>query len=106
MNTDATIEHFKQISMPPGDGCISLPETPTSGYRWNLESTSGGVSMIGDDFSVSQNDSGAKRKLGGGGVRTFHVHVDAAGVYDLRFVRKRAWEDSFIEERTVRLKVA
>jgi predicted secreted protein len=102
MNTNACVE---QISMVPGDGWIALPEIPTSGYRWNLVHVPRGVDVVGDDFTLKSGHSGAQPKLGGGGIRSFRVHVDDAGVYELQFVRKRAWEAKPIEERTVRLNV-
>ena len=101
-NTNACVE---QISMVPGDGWIALPEIPTSGYRWNLVQVPRGVDVVGDEFSLTPSHSGGPPKLGGGGTRSFRVHVGDTGVYELRFVRKRAWETKPIEERTVRLNV-
>ena len=103
MNASASIE---EISMAPGDGSISLTETPMSGHRWILVDVPRGVTVLGDEFTVNSSGAGTAPKMGEGGTRTFRIHVDAAGVYNLRFVRKRAWESKPVEERVIRLNVA
>src|SRR5262249_41367342 len=87
----ATGPYREEISMTPGDGSIARPETPASGYRWTLTKIPRGVAMLDDYFTVGSIDPSVPRKFGDGGTRIFRVHVDAEGVYSLRFVRKRPW---------------
>jgi predicted secreted protein len=103
MNASAAIE---EISMAPGDGCISLSETPMSGHRWSLVDVPREVTVLGDEFILNSSDADGPPKIGEGGVRTYRIHVDTPGVYNLRFVRKRAWEARPVEERIIRLNVA
>lgn len=45
--------------------------------------------------------SSAPTLAGGGGIRTFHVHLRGLTTLDLAFVLRRAWESHGIERRVV-----
>jgi len=85
-----------QVAEPDGSACIALPESPTTGYRWELEDP-------GQDVHVERSDfvSSAPALAGGGGTRTFHVHLRGLPALELAFVLRRAWESHCIERRIV-----
>jgi inhibitor of cysteine peptidase len=73
----------------PGDNVvIRLDETPTSGYRWAVDSFDGSVlETAGDEFTPA-----AESMLGGGGIREFRFRVVGPGDGRLKLTRRRAWE--------------
>lgn len=79
----------------PGDLVIvRLDETPTSGYRWELDSHDPAVLQPdGDDYDPPPGDT-----LGGGGTRKFRFKVIRSGTSPLKLIRRRPWDaDSEVE---------
>jgi inhibitor of cysteine peptidase len=76
-------------SASPGDlVVIGLDETPTSGYRWEVDEFDPAVLRpAGDDFRPA---SGAG--IGGGGVREFRFTVVGPRRGAVRLALRRAWE--------------
>lgn len=66
---------------------VALPENPTTGYRWRVDSPSGPLALVADDFAVDRA-AGA----GAAGVRTFTFRAAAAGRASLRLSLCREWE--------------
>lgn len=65
---------------------ISLPETPTSGYRWALDAYDPQVLRLdGDEFSP------AGAGLGAGGARRFRFVAVGPGTTPVRLARRREW---------------
>jgi inhibitor of cysteine peptidase len=66
---------------------VSLDESPTSGYRWDLEHLPEVLAPVGSEFIEAPGGG-----LGGGGTRVlrFEARSDGGGVLALR--RWRSWE--------------
>lgn len=67
---------------------LRLPENPTTGYRWEVESLDN--SILGppaSDFWPSGEPS-----VGTGGTRIFTFEARSPGVTLLRLILKRSWE--------------
>ncbi len=90
-----------EVLATTGDLQVELAETPTSGYRWEVEGAAPGVEQLGDDYRESPGELVA----GGSGIRTFRLHAPAAGSFELAFVLRRPWESEPLERRHVRLVV-
>lgn len=76
-------------SAAPGDVVVvRLGETPTSGYRWEVESVDSAVlEPVGDDYTPPSDST-----LGGDGVHAFSFRVVAPGDGALKLVLRRSWE--------------
>ena len=67
---------------------IRLAETPTSGYRWQLDEYDPAVLRpAGDEFVPA-----ADARTGGGGIREFRFDVVGAASSDVSLDLRRAWE--------------
>ena len=67
---------------------IELPENPTTGFRWQVETVDAAVlRLAATDFQPS-----ASAAIGGGGLGVFHFDVIGSGSADLRLELKRSWE--------------
>ncbi len=69
---------------------LTLNENPTTGYVWNLTTTSG-LRIVSDNF-VS-DDPGATRS-GAGGVHHWQIAAIAAGLQEIRGVYAQPWNNS------------
>src|SRR5947209_6040062 len=78
---------------------VTLPETPTTGYRWQAEVDSAALRTLDDQSEQQAMPRGAP------GTRTFSFEPVAAGETVLRLVKKRSWEATAAEEYTVILSV-
>ena len=82
---------------------LSLPENPTTGFRWQLDDLAGHILESGESmFEPRSNAAGAA------GVRLFHFKVIGEGETKVRAKHWRQWEgDSSVTERfEVTVKVA
>ena len=69
---------------------VSLPSNPTTGYRWALQDSAGGVlRSLGPEVYTS-SDNG--QLLGSGGQSTWRFQVFAAGSGRLRLTSQQPWE--------------
>jgi inhibitor of cysteine peptidase len=66
---------------------IELDEAPTTGYKWELETGPAFMQVLGDKFEVS-----ASPGIGGGGKRSFILHISKPGKYTLKATLRRPWE--------------
>src|SRR5215813_1107821 len=76
---------------------LKLPESPTTGYRWELENGNDAVSILKTGY---EQDPSAER-VGGGGVRTFHLQIMRPLPLKLSFGLRRQWEAEPVERRIV-----
>jgi len=67
---------------------LTLPETPTSGYRWTIERLDAGVLELVDD-AYSPPEPGL---LGGKGEHRWTFRVVGPGSTPLRLELKRIWD--------------
>ena len=85
LNAD-NAQHTVEIS--PGEEInLALDENPTTGFRWTVESVSGGLSVLGSDF-----DAPSDSRRGAGGRRTVRLRAGdgGAGELQLRYDRPGA----------------
>lgn len=84
---------------PKGSACFSLPESPTTGYRWELEDSSKSAHLVSSTFV----QTGGKT-VGGGGTRILCVDLRGLERVELAFVLRRMWESEPIERRALTVK--
>lgn len=77
---------------------IQLPESPTTGYRWELEGENDRARI---DSSVFEEIPYAERLAGGGGMRLFRLDLSDTEPLRLSFVLRRQWDTEPIERRSV-----
>jgi len=82
-------DNEKALSVASGETLvINLPENPTTGYRWQLDSLDSRlIDVAGDSYIPSQG-----AKIGGGGTRTFTLHALSSGTVRISLKLKREWE--------------
>jgi inhibitor of cysteine peptidase len=85
------------IEMPVGETLrVQLPENPTTGYRWHLQT---GVTpmlrLVQDSFEASGS------ALGGTGLRCWSFAADHAGSIELRMELRRSWQPQPVNSFTV-----
>ena len=95
----------KALTVNPGDVVsISLPETPTSGFRWAVDSSDPDILEPLDSEWHESVDTGG---LGSGGERRLRFKVRQPGTTQLKLKRWREWEGdrSVVERFDTNLKV-
>lgn len=71
----------------PGDSLfVSLPENPSTGYRWDLTAT-GIVDLVRSSYRPPD-----ARLIGAPGTRTWHFVVQRTGEGEISAVYRRPWE--------------
>jgi inhibitor of cysteine peptidase len=79
---------------------VRLPESPTTGYRWEPDELGAGLLLVEDRFE------GATTPRGSGGERVLVFRAVATGPAALRLVNRRRWaSDAPAEEFSVRFEV-
>lgn len=69
---------------------VSLPSNPTTGYRWAIQDSAGGVlRSLGPEVYTSSDDG---QLLGSGGQSTWRFEAFAAGNGRLRLTSQQPWE--------------
>jgi inhibitor of cysteine peptidase len=77
------------LNVTSGDAFdVRLPENPTTGYRWTVDSTDETVLRL----DASPFESGGEAGVGGGGTRVLRFSVIGAGSATLRLKLWREWE--------------
>lgn len=83
-------DHGKTVEVPLGESItIRLPENPTTGYRWAVDSITQSHLTIDEGHFVPAAGSG----VGGGGYREMVVHTKQEGVGEVRLKLRQPWED-------------
>lgn len=82
-----------RVSASAGDFIVvRLSESPTTGHRWEVES-SGGLELSNDSFSGSSGAPGA------GGERVFRFAAVTPGLASIKATLRRAWETGIPGQR-------
>ena len=68
---------------------LTLPSNPTTGYRWAIQDSAGGVLRGLGHEVYSSTESGV---IGGGGQSTWRFQAFAAGQGRLRLTSQQPWE--------------
>ena len=68
---------------------LTLPSNPTTGYRWAIQDSAGGVLRALSPEVYSSSESGV---IGGGGQSTWRFQAFAAGQGRLRLTSQQPWE--------------
>ena len=79
---------------------IELPETPSTGYRWELENADTAVAVAESRFDQPRSETG---RVGGAGARHFRLRMIQKPPFTISFVLRRQWEAAPIERRTVEI---
>ncbi len=93
----------RRVRAERGEVDVELPETPSSGYRWELAFSSwapAGVAVT-DEFRASSARDDEQRVAGGSGLRVFSFHGLPPGEHRLEFHLTRSWEHDPLETRIV-----
>jgi inhibitor of cysteine peptidase len=77
---------------------VALPESPTTGYRWELEDDGQAVRILSARYDEEPDPV---RTAGGGGTRTFRIELLDPRPTEVRFVLRRPWDPQPIERRVV-----
>jgi inhibitor of cysteine peptidase len=87
----------KTIQIHSGDTfAVQLPENPTTGYRWAIQSLDDGVL----ELQSSEYALAASSGMGGGGQRVLSFRAKAVGTANLQLKEWREWEgDASITRR-------
>jgi inhibitor of cysteine peptidase len=91
------VDKGKSITVHPGDEIvITLPENPTTGYRWAIDQTNESIlAPQAPTFTPTPRAS-----IGAGGARTFLFRAKQSGTVHLQLKLFRAWlGDSSIIDR-------
>lgn len=95
-------DHGKTVEVPLGESItIRLPENPTTGYRWAVESITPGHLTLNEGSFVPAADSG----VGGGGFREMAVHATQEGEGEIRLKLGQSWNDEIADRFEVRVVV-
>ena len=79
---------------------VRLPESPTTGYRWESDELGAGLLLVEDRFE------GATTPRGSGGERVLVLRAVSTGPAALRLVNRRSWGgDEPAEEFSVQFDV-
>jgi inhibitor of cysteine peptidase len=78
---------------------VVLAENPTTGYRWHSDFDARALQQVGDRYE------GPTEPRGAAGTRRLSFRVLRAGPVHLRLVKRRAWEDTAVEEFGIDLDV-
>ncbi|MEB0044969.1 MULTISPECIES: protease inhibitor I42 family protein [unclassified Pseudomonas] len=69
---------------------VSLPSNPTTGYRWSIQDSAGGVlRALSPEVYRNPEDSGI---VGSAGISTWRFQAFAAGAGRLRLTYSQPWE--------------
>jgi len=81
-------QNGETVKLHPGDSLVvSLPDNPTTGFRWTVESFDSGVlEACKEDYST------ASTAVGGGGERRFCFRAISTGSTVLTLKLWRSWE--------------
>ena len=85
---DQTADQREVVLRPQQMLEITLPENPTTGFRWEVRTT--GMPACADRGSSFDAPSGGP---GSGGARRFRFEAVQIGVCELVLVYRRSWED-------------
>lgn len=89
---NVTVEKLSQCPVRLDNGqnlILSLPSNPTTGYRWSIQDSAGGVlKALGPEVYRNPEDAGV---VGAAGVSTWRFHAFTAGTGRLRLTYQQPW---------------
>jgi len=89
---NVTVEKLSQCPVRLNSGqnlILSLPSNPTTGYRWAIQDSAGGVlKSLGPEVYRNPEDAGI---VGAAGVSTWRFQAFAAGTGRLRLTYQQPW---------------
>lgn len=71
---------------------VTLPENPTTGYRWELSGQAAPVLALAKDDYLGAGQGKKPAMLGSGGTREFTFKAAAPGAAKLALILRRSWE--------------
>ena len=84
----SSADNGKSLALQAGDElAVSLPENPTTGYRWQVDSSGPSLILEKDDFALP-----GEVQMGSAGTRLFTFRAAAAGHASLQLGLRRSWE--------------
>ncbi|MEB0208574.1 protease inhibitor I42 family protein [Pseudomonas sp. CCC3.1] len=92
-NNTVTVEEQSDCPLELHTGqnlIVSLPSNPTTGYRWAIQDSAGGVLRSLGPEVYQSSDNG--QLLGSGGQSTWRFQAFAAGAGRLRLTSQQPWE--------------
>lgn len=79
-------DNGKTVSVFPGDSIVlTLPENPSTGFRWDLETTAGIVLVSGSYISPGTG------RIGAAGTHLWHFMVRGTGTQEVSGIYRRPW---------------
>ena len=75
---------------------LKLQENPTTGFQWNLTTTSG-LHIMNDTYEPSDTSG---KLVGSGGIHIWDISTDTIGEQKIHAVYKRSWEQTSGNETT------
>jgi inhibitor of cysteine peptidase len=75
---------------------LVLPESPTTGYRWELVDLPPNVRVFASEFHDAE-----PHLAGGQGARAFQLSVTGPGTHEFTAILRRPWEGPPIERRSI-----
>jgi inhibitor of cysteine peptidase len=89
---NVTVEKLSECPVRLNNGqnmILSLPSNPTTGYRWAIQDSAGGVlKALGPEVYRNPEDAGI---VGAAGVSTWRFQAFAAGTGRLRLTYQQPW---------------
>jgi inhibitor of cysteine peptidase len=97
----------KSINLKVGDSFyLRLPENPSTGYSWVLNTSQGLGGNLTGNYSSEQPSEGVNQPLvGAGGVRIWEIKANSTGSQQVNGIYKRSFENETGEEKKFTLKV-
>lgn len=80
---------------------LSLPENPTTGFRWTLNVTPG-LQVTKDDYTPSDTTGNL---VGSGGTRSWDITAEKSGRQEITAIYNRSWEPLTGSEETFTMTV-
>lgn len=81
---------------------LELDENPSTGYSWNLTTTSG-LRVAGDGYVPAATGAGV---VGAGGIHRWEIITVATGLQEITGVYARPWENSTPDSTTYTVEVS
>jgi inhibitor of cysteine peptidase len=97
-------DNGKTVDLRVGDeATLSLPENPSTGYRWAVDATDPNLVDLRQGNYVS-----ASNAMGGGGEVEWLIKAKAPGSAEVKLKRWRPWEGdrSIVERYAIRLRIS
>jgi inhibitor of cysteine peptidase len=96
----------RTLNLRVGDGVkLSLPENPTTGYRWEFLAKPEPVCVIVSDGYVASGGAGGGGAVGSGGTHEWMFRAVSKGTGGVSLAHRRPWEKDVAPAQTFTLTV-